>query len=244
IVGILEEKPERDLTRTKPRLILIAHGALGHKNYLYQRLLAEKLPYSSFRFDFRGNGDSSGEARYSNFAEDTEDIYEVANYFENQGYEIWALVGHSRGSASCFKYATTCEKPLAHVVNVSGRYDMKDSTTLPNLPANKKLLQEQGYFLWSFKKQGKILETKVTVKEAERFANWDNSHVVRMPKTTSVLTCHGLADTLVPPYNGALFANKISTHTLRLIPDADHNFTGKTEELVDIILDYFEQHEK
>jgi hypothetical protein len=49
---------------------------------------------------------------------------------------------------------------------------------------------------------------------------------------------------LVPPYNGALFANQIPTHTLKLVPGADHNFTGKSEELVEIILNYFEQHEK
>jgi hypothetical protein len=47
------------------------------------------------------------------------------------------------GSASCFKYATTCDKPLAHVVNVSGRYDMNDGTILANLPHNSKKLEEQ-----------------------------------------------------------------------------------------------------
>ena len=30
----------------------------GHKNYCYQRYLAEEAPFDSFRFDFRGNGDS------------------------------------------------------------------------------------------------------------------------------------------------------------------------------------------
>jgi hypothetical protein len=30
----------------------------GHKNYCYQRFLAEKSPFDSFRFDFRGNGES------------------------------------------------------------------------------------------------------------------------------------------------------------------------------------------
>lgn len=39
---------------------------LGHKDYLYHRLLAQKLPYSSFRFDFRGNGESTGEPGYAN----------------------------------------------------------------------------------------------------------------------------------------------------------------------------------
>jgi hypothetical protein len=39
---------------------------VGHKNYLFQKLLAEKLPYESFRFDFRGNGDSDGTTRFGN----------------------------------------------------------------------------------------------------------------------------------------------------------------------------------
>jgi hypothetical protein len=30
----------------------------GHKNYCYQRHLAEVAPFDSFRFDFRGNGES------------------------------------------------------------------------------------------------------------------------------------------------------------------------------------------
>lgn len=85
IVGILEEKPELDIDRSRPRIVLIVHGILGshlnkqisvihctkgcwigHKDYLFQRLLAEKLPYSSFRFDFRGNGESGGSPGYCN----------------------------------------------------------------------------------------------------------------------------------------------------------------------------------
>jgi hypothetical protein len=30
----------------------------GHKNYCYHRFLAEISPFDSFRFDFRGNGES------------------------------------------------------------------------------------------------------------------------------------------------------------------------------------------
>ncbi|KAI8067152.1 hypothetical protein BC940DRAFT_57139 [Gongronella butleri] len=65
IAGILELRPQIDLNREKPRLVLICHGSLGHKNYIYQKKLAEQLPFSSFRFDFRGNGDSSGESTYA-----------------------------------------------------------------------------------------------------------------------------------------------------------------------------------
>jgi hypothetical protein len=78
IVGILNKKSIED-----NKLVLILHGEqgnsnvpclphchllnispLGHKDSLYQVSLAEKLPYSSFRFDFSGHGDSEGQPGY------------------------------------------------------------------------------------------------------------------------------------------------------------------------------------
>ncbi|KAF1797147.1 hypothetical protein FB192DRAFT_1030927 [Mucor lusitanicus] len=66
IVGILEKKPEIDEGRPQPRVVLIVHGILGHKDYLFQRVLAQTLPITSFRFDFRGNGESGGSPGYCN----------------------------------------------------------------------------------------------------------------------------------------------------------------------------------
>lgn len=41
---------------------------LGHKNALYQSALADQLPYSTFRFDFHGHGDSEGQPGYSHIS--------------------------------------------------------------------------------------------------------------------------------------------------------------------------------
>ncbi|KAG2174648.1 hypothetical protein INT44_006912, partial [Umbelopsis vinacea] len=124
IVGTFESRPESVVEGRRPRLILIVHGVMGHKNYLFQKLLAQKLPYESFRFDFRGNGDSDGTTRFGNISDDVEDIKTVTSYFESKGYEIYAIVGHSRGSVASFRYASTCRVPVPHIVNVAGRYRM------------------------------------------------------------------------------------------------------------------------
>ncbi|KAI8984742.1 protein-tyrosine phosphatase-like protein [Mycotypha africana] len=79
--------------------------------------------------------------------------------------------------------------------------------------------------------------------EVEKFYLWSNEHVARMPLSTCVLSCHGLSDTTVPPYNAAMFANRIPNHTLSLIEGADHNFRGKFEELTVVVLDFFQKHE-
>ncbi|KAF7728142.1 hypothetical protein EC973_006657 [Apophysomyces ossiformis] len=241
LVGILEEKSGGD-RQGKPQLAIICHGVLGHKDYLFHRLLAEKLPFSSFRFDFRGNGESEGEAGYANMAEDAEDVDVVAKYFEGQGYEIFTLIGHSRGAVAVLKYAATCEKPVPHVVNISGRYKMNDNQIYKSRPEIGESLDKQGYFDWSVKQRDRIVQIKVTQKEVDRFTSWDNSYVSHIPKATCVLTCHGVNDTIVPAYNAAMYANQIPNHTLYLIPDADHTFKGKFEELVDKVVGYFEKH--
>lgn len=41
---------------------------------------------------------------------------------------------YSIGSTAGLKYATTCQKPLAHFVNVSGRYQMNDPQIFRNRP--------------------------------------------------------------------------------------------------------------
>ena len=49
----------------------------------------------------------------------------------------------------------------------------------------------------------------------------------------SVLSVYGTEDEIIPKYDSANFANALNrgphSHTLKLIPDADHNFYGHKE---------------
>lgn len=42
-----------------------------------------------------------------------------------------------------FKYATTCEKPLPHFVNIAGRYKMNDNQIYKNRPEIGEALDRQ-----------------------------------------------------------------------------------------------------
>ncbi|CAO3645764.1 unnamed protein product [Cunninghamella blakesleeana] len=244
IVGILVKKTELDIAEQKPRIVLICHGVLGHKDYLFFKLLAQELPFTSFRFDFRGNGESEGSPGYANIQEDTDDIAVVADYFEKQGYQIYTIIGHSRGAVSSLKYATSCEKPVPHVVNCSGRFKMDDNQIYKNRPEIGESLDRQGYFDWAVKQRDRICTIQVTRKDVDKFCAWDNSHVKYMPLSTCVLTVHGSNDNIVPVYNAAFYANAIPNHTLELIHGADHNFKGHFEEIVKAIIDHLMKHEK
>ncbi|CAO3689494.1 unnamed protein product [Umbelopsis ramanniana] len=215
---------------------------MGHKNYLFQKLLAEKLPYESFRFDFRGNGDSDGTTRFGNINDDVEDIKTVTSYFESKGYQIYAIIGHSRGSVASFRYASTCRVPVPHLVNVAGRYRM-------NLIRGRQTkeqtqdLKEKGFYKWTIRRRGAFEDIIVKEADVQEFIDFDSSHVNKLSKATSVLTCHGVADNIVPVHDAAIYSNIIPTHTLKLFPKADHNFKGCYQELVDTILRYFKVHE-
>ncbi|KAI8638181.1 hypothetical protein BD408DRAFT_28371 [Parasitella parasitica] len=120
LVGHLIEK-------SSDRVVLIIHGEQGHKDGLYQAELAEGLPFTSFRFDLSGNGESEGEFDFGRIiAKHTADIHAVARHFENLGYQIFAIIAYGLGSLSGLKYATTCDKPLAHYINIAAPFDIKE----------------------------------------------------------------------------------------------------------------------
>ncbi|KAI8077051.1 protein-tyrosine phosphatase-like protein [Thamnidium elegans] len=121
---------------------------------------------------------------------------------------------------------------------------MNDNQIHKSRPEIGEGLKAHGYFDWRVKQRDRIVSVKVTQKDVDKFIHWSNEHVSRMPMSTCVLTCHGLKDTIVPPYNAAMFANKIPNHTLVLIPEADHNFKGKYEEVSNIIVNFFKRHEQ
>lgn len=102
---------------------------------------------------------------------------------------------------------------------------------------------DQGFYKWTIRRKGKLEDIIVKEADVEEFASFDTSHVYKLSKATSVLTCHGAADFIVPVHDAAMYSNIIPTHTLKLFPTADHNFKGCYQELVDTILRYFKVQE-
>ncbi|RUS15872.1 protein-tyrosine phosphatase-like protein [Endogone sp. FLAS-F59071] len=236
IVGILHKVPlTAQVSVGKPKIGLICHGIFGHKNYLYQPLLAKSLPFDTFRFDFRGNGDSDGQMKYADFDENVDDLVTVVKYLEKE-YEIYTIIGHSRGAIVMFRYAATHGRSIPHIVNISARFYMINVKSRHD----ERILETQGYYDWKARANGKDVSLKISKEDLELFANWDNYFVKELPLTMSVLTCHGLEDKIVPVRDAAAYANIIPIHTLQLFPGADHNYQGHYEELVSVVSRYFD----
>jgi len=224
-----------------------------HKDYLFQKRLALRLPFDSFRFDFRGNHETGGTWKQGALDEDVDDVSAVADYLQTTyGYVIDMLVGHSRGSIVGFRWICTHKegKNVTAYVNISGRYRMRRILDGPGGQLWKESFSKQGYFEWKVEVARKLVVGVVRPQDVEEFCNFDTSLVWdKFPSGTDVLTLHGLSDKTVPPYDGLIYARALGnrspgTHNIHFLEDADHNFTGHQDEIVDIILDWWAKHDR
>ncbi|RPD62398.1 ectomycorrhiza-regulated esterase [Lentinus tigrinus ALCF2SS1-7] len=252
ITGVLEQIAPDEPTEGR-KIALILHGAMGHKDYLFQKKLALRLPIDSFRFDFRGNHETPGTWHFGRFHNDIDDLNAVVEYLtKTYGYVVDTLVGHSRGSVVSMlwlcKHRDDAAKHVTRYVNVAGRYRMEK--VYDDLEAHRAELEQQGYVERRAMVARKLFVSRLYQQDYDEFASVDTSIVwTRFPAHVDVLTLHGLQDAVVPPYDAFIYARIYGarapgTHTLRFVEDADHNFTGMPEEVVETVLEWMLQQER
>ncbi|KIM42967.1 hypothetical protein M413DRAFT_443787 [Hebeloma cylindrosporum] len=248
LCGVLEQLSPDQPTHGR-KIALILHGTMGHKDYLFQKRLAWSLPLDSFRFDFRGNHETGGEWQQGALVNDLVDLQAVVDYLKaTYGYVIELLVGHSRGSIVAFRWLATTEdgRKVSAFVNASGRYRMAKILESPSGSLWREAFAKQGFYTWNVTVARKKITAKITPEDLQNFIDWDTSFVWdKFPQTIDVLTLHGLLDGTVPPYDALIYARALSnrspgTHTLNLMEGADHNFTGRQDDVVDAILQWWE----
>ncbi|GJE97189.1 alpha/beta hydrolase [Phanerochaete sordida] len=244
LTGVLEQLSP-DVPKKGRRIALLLHGTIGHKDYLFLKRLALRLPMDSFRFDFRGNFESPGPWRMGAFDNDVEDLEAVVAYLTSQlGYVIDLLVGHSRGVVTAFRWMCTAKEAagVRGFVNVSGRYRMP--LIYRTITDVQDELDTKGWFIREATVARQPFAQKVTKADMEEFARFDTSLVWdRFPQRADVLSMHGLQDQTVPPYDAYIYARALGarspgTHNLCLVEEADHNFTGLQDDVVATVLEW------
>lgn len=244
LVGILEQLAPKESTKGR-KLALILHGALGHKDYLFQKRLALCFPMDSFRFDFRGNHESGG--KMGGLVEWAEDLVTIVSYLRNTyGYEIDVVVGHSRGSLVGMYWLCTSEEGqrARAMVNVSGRYRMHRVYDVAE--AYKEQWGAKGYYERTVTVARQAVVERIYPRDLEEASQWNTAIVWdKFPGQIDVLTIHGLADKTVPTYDAVIYSRALGartpgTHNLHLIEEADHNFINRQDEVVDCILEWWD----
>ncbi|KAG1851575.1 ectomycorrhiza-regulated esterase [Suillus subalutaceus] len=246
LVGILEQLAPKESTQGR-KIALILHGAMGHKDYLFQKRLALRFPMDSFRFDFRGYHESGGQRTQGGLMKDAEDLVTVVSYLRNTyGYEIDLVVGHSRGSVVGMYWLCTSEEGqrVCAMVNVSGRYRMHRVYDVAE--AYKEEWDAKGYYERTVTVARQTIVERIYPHNIEEISEWNTAIVWdKFPDQIHVLTMHGLVDKAVPAYDAVIYSRALGartpgTHNLHLIEEADHNFTNRQDEVVDCILEWWD----
>ncbi|KAL1922074.1 uncharacterized protein VTP21DRAFT_10716 [Calcarisporiella thermophila] len=152
IVGTLETRqdiaPAVDLLTGRKKLAILCHGVFSHRDYLFLSPLAKKLPFESFRFDFRGCGESDGKTRFDIwdvggcvFKRDIPHVINLAGSFNNQWLwlavqqnELWMEeienLGYYKLIATYRRYEKGYQVSKQQIDNIT-RWDMNFISSFP-----------------------------------------------------------------------------------------------------------------
>ncbi|TPX37491.1 hypothetical protein SmJEL517_g00542 [Synchytrium microbalum] len=232
------------------KLVLINHGVYANKNWGFFRELAASLPYPSYRTDFRGEGESEGELGYGSYQEDVDDLEIIVAYLRERNWNVYGMIGHSRGGNISLFYAQRHPHSLRFVCTVSARFYFRDGFLRKHGGADgedMKSLKEQGYFIMNMRARGAIRPFRISPVEWNKLMNSDDAvrEARNLPKTLPVFLQHGAADETVLVSDIANFASLIPNASVKLILGGDHFFGNKAHasEAVKNIVEWIQYNE-
>lgn len=244
-----------NLDTSKP-VILICHGFLSWRNQMLLSNLAarlsEELACHTLRFDFTGNGHSSGTWQYANYEGDLNDLSRVVRFVEgdrNQGLglgcKVSCMICHSQASVAMVTYRQKDPSSLDRLyVNLAGRLTVPNDFSPENTFTEEqcKKLDDDGEF--QLMKKGNRLMT-VTRDAIHNRNAFDILAAARHTDLGHMLTIHGSADKHVPVKNAFNFHEVVPNHSLHIIEGADHNFNGLKfmNDLVSVISSFVRKHQ-
>lgn len=237
------------IDRTK-NVIIICHGLASWRN---QKLLAylasglsNGLSCHTLRFDFRGNGHSSGDWEFDGYEREFMDLCIVYDFVkEILKCKVQCIIGHSQGSAAVLKHAAMLDDQFLkfigggrlgeeyekvelerpYYVNLAGRCMKKPIEELKAKFSHRQ--QEELNFTGRMHLMTKgDRDMIITIQSLMNRSSHDMSDVAERIKVSKVLTIHGSKDETVPVADAEKFHQIIPNHSLTVVEDANHDYNG------------------
>lgn len=232
------------------RCVILCHGYASFKNGFHLPALAAALAdagYNSLRFDFTGNGDSEGHFKFANYIGEVGDIQAAKSFLEQQeGQRVIGLLGHSKGGDDVILYAKL-HGDIPLVINVAGRFDLKEGIEQRfGADIFNRVLHEQ-VVLPAQRDDGHSWTWQLTPEDLEERLSLDMAAAAAAVKHVKVLTIHGTADKVIPVEDGRKFAATLQGNRIVEVEGADHNFTGSSthlQQLIAAVLNFLKEEEE
>ncbi|MFC1676502.1 alpha/beta fold hydrolase [Planctomycetota bacterium] len=217
--------------------ILFVHAGGGnrlgpHRMFVELANRFRCLGYPTFRFDFRGCGDSTGDVLQSNITTEISDLAEAVKFFVARAdLENIVLFGISRGSRICFTATATYNLPVIGMILLSAPVS-SGKAALKSFSAHLKeyiwKLKEPRY-LWKFlsgrSNINQIVKTLVvTLQLSQRYKSIEET---QFKSNCSVLFIYGGGDPTAKEankyYADRCIGNKMP-YTCHTVENANHSF--------------------
>jgi alpha/beta superfamily hydrolase len=242
-----------DLDSSIP-IIIICHGYMSWRNQMLLAHLAGGLQntgrFHTLRFDFVGNGHSTGSFSAANFEREFQNVQTILTFVQDKlQCRVACVVGHSKAATTILRTAVEQEahgdpsQRIPCFVNLSGRFSVPHEYDM-----SKRLSPDK---VEELKREGKIVlghplggrEFTMTMRDVEE-RNLMNSSTVKNIQYASVLTIHGSLDGMVGVDNAHEYAKTIPKHELFIIEGADHNYNGlrHIKILVNAVATFVDKH--
>lgn len=225
--------------------LLLCHGMFGNKNSeLNMHLLKGLKPiWSVIRFDFEGNGESSGEWSYADYNREVRNISEMIFFSEKKfNIKIVAIIGHSKAGADVLISASRpnlIKNEKCCFVSLGGRLTFGK----PEKRFTKEELikcEKEGEFLWEFKgKKWKI--TQKAIEERKNMRPINEVKNIKDERKKLILQVHGKKDTSTPVEEAFVIEKEIPGAEVIWIENGNHFFTGVENDMVKAVVDWLKK---
>ena len=225
--------------------ILLCHGMFGSKNSSLNLHLLSGLKnfWSVLRFDFEGNGDSSGEWSYADYEREVRNISDIIEYSQDKyGIKIVAIIGHSKAGADVFISASRpnlIKNEKCCFVSLGGRLTFGKPEKRFTKDELDKCLKE-GEFLWEHNgKKWKI--TQQAINERKNMNPKNEVKNISEQRKKLILQLHGREDTSTPVEEAYVVEKEIPGAEVIWIEKANHFFKGVENDMVNAVVDWLKK---
>ena len=225
--------------------ILLCHGMFGSKNSSLNLHLLSGLKnfWSVLRFDFEGNGDSSGEWSYADYEREVRNISDIIEYSQDKyGIKIVAIIGHSKAGADVFISASRpnlIKNEKCCFVSLGGRLTFGKPEKRFTKDELDKCLKE-GEFLWEHNgKKWKI--TQQAIDERKNMNPKNEVKNISEQRKKLILQVHGREDTSTPVEEAYVVEKEIPGAEIIWIEKANHFFKGVENDMVNAVVDWLKK---
>lgn len=219
------------------KIIIMCHGIRANKNEINSFIvLTEKLQnlnYNSFRFDFRGHGESTGNDYEMTVTKEIEDLEYTIDMLSKKGFDEFILLGASFGASIISLLDYTKYSNVKGLICWYGALDYKvinDNSLFSK--ENQKVAEKDGYYTSVSKRTGKKFKLGLPLfKEVNNIIPYKNLTKINLP----ILFVHGKEDKLVPYELSAQVSSMCKNSNLELINNGEHSFINSEKALKEAI---------